>query len=1000
VSFTSPIRVVMGLLVVIITLTIIAKQPFVTAVLLPILTGLFVVYADRWIKVGERTKPSAARLQGAGDWLAQLPVRVARTSEGSRASSPEARILLTATLCLFAIGAAMVYSASSRRPGLFVHEDAAIAVFFKFAVYGSIGVVLMMLLARDGLRIAHRFTAALLLSSFVLVLGTHVPHVGVDVNGARRWIGAGNVQFQPSELMKIALVLYGAQLIANRPDRVNDIGELAQPLLYVTGAGCLLVIAQPDLGTAMVIAFAMAALLLGAGVQIRTFALIVASALGLIVLYALARPYSRARLTTFIDPWAHASGSGFQAVQGQIAIGSGGLFGRGLGESIQKAYYLPQANTGFIFAVLGEELGFVGVGVLLFLYGLLSYSGLRIARSAKTLYSSLVATGLTSMIVAQAVLNVFSVLGLAPEAGVALPFVSYGSSDLLIMFVAVGLLLNIAREGDSRHPRSGDGIPSWVGRLPTLVRARIGMLTAFFFILLLLAGGRSLYLSTVQAATLRRAAANQQLTQELVPAPRGTIADRFGTELVGSEAAAEISADPYLLTAPEAAASELAPLLGEPTSEVLHKLTEKTGFVYLVRGLPINRVRTILDLNIPGISASPTTRRTYPHGSLAGQVLGIVGSEERGLSGLEYGWDKILRGEPGERRIVSNAIGQPISVQQTKKMIAGAPLQLTLDSYVQAEVEYVLADTGQRCNCSGVAAVVMNPNNGEVLALANWPRIRLGDASLLRPAELEADLENRILTHTLEPGAMVDVFSLAGALQEGLANSSQVFVAPARMQVGADMIEDGADTARTVTAAQLAAGASKTGTLRIASQLGLNRVGRWLRRFGLGTKTGIDLPGENPGRVPSDTEYGRTTLGTLPIGQDIAVTPIQLAAAYAAIANGGTLRAPHVVADVSGKPVAAARSRRVLSGAVARSLRRMLGQTAGTGVEAAAINAAGKRVLSARDAAFVGFAPSSQSQVLTVTLVTGQRGETNAEALAASAYRQITAFVLPYLGTR
>jgi cell division protein FtsW len=173
-------------------------------------------------------------------------------------------------------------------------------------------------------------------------------------------------------------------------------------------------------------------------------------------LYALARPYARARLTSFLDPWSHASGSGFQAVQAQIAVGSGGIFGVGPGQSVQKAFYLPNAPTDFVLAVIGEELGVLGVCGLLFLYGLIAYAGLRTARAARSLYSALIAVGTTALIVSQALLNVFAVLGTAPLTGVPLPFVSYGSSSLIVMLSAMGLLMGVAA-GDSAHVRALPG---------------------------------------------------------------------------------------------------------------------------------------------------------------------------------------------------------------------------------------------------------------------------------------------------------------------------------------------------------------------------------------------------------------------------------------------------------------------------------------------------------------------------------------------------------------
>ena len=218
----------------------------------------------------------------------------------------------------------------------------------------------------------------------------------------------------------------------------------------VVGGACLLVVTQPDLGTAMVIAFTTVALLVAAGIPLRNLAIVAGVAFGLVVDVRARQAYARARLTSFIDPWAHASGSGFQAVQGQIAIGSGGLFGVGPGQSVQKIFYLPEAPTDFILAVIGEELGVVGVCGLLFLYGLIAYAGLRVAKGARSLHSALIAVGMTSLIVSQALLNVFAVLGLAPLTGVPLPFVSYGSSSLIVMLAAMGLLMNVAAGGTAR----------------------------------------------------------------------------------------------------------------------------------------------------------------------------------------------------------------------------------------------------------------------------------------------------------------------------------------------------------------------------------------------------------------------------------------------------------------------------------------------------------------------------------------------------------------------
>ncbi len=374
-----------------------------------------------------------------------------RSSRPASAPPPplEYRILLTATLCLLAAGAVMVYSASSARDLLAGHGDGS-AFLERYLAYGTIGLLAMRLLSRRGLDAVRRATPGLVVVSFAGLLAVMVPGIGVEINGAHRWLGAGPLQFQPSELMKLALVLYGAQLLAARPSQVQTLRGMASPLLLVAGAACVLVAAEPDLGTALVIAFTVAALLVAGGVPLRHLGLIAGLAAGAVVLFALVEPYRRARLTAFLNPWADAGGAGFQSVQGQIALGSGGLLGVGLGQSVQKIFYLPEAHTDFILAVIGEELGVAGVFGVLFLYGTIAYAGLRTARAAAGRYAKLLAAGLTALILCQATLNVFAVLGLAPLTGVPLPFISYGSSNLMVLLAAMGLLLNIAAGGSAR----------------------------------------------------------------------------------------------------------------------------------------------------------------------------------------------------------------------------------------------------------------------------------------------------------------------------------------------------------------------------------------------------------------------------------------------------------------------------------------------------------------------------------------------------------------------
>ena len=385
--------------------------------------------------------------------------RASKARPAKRTQPLEHRLLLTAILCLLAGGAVMVYSASSARTLLENGGDGT-AYLVKYLAYGAVGLVAMHAISKHGLAAARRFTPVLLLAAFVMVVAVHLPGIGIRVNGASRWLGAGPLVFQPSEVMKLALVLHCSAVLSARPHIARSLRGVAGPILGVGGAAMFLVAVQPDLGTTLVIAATLAAMLVSAGLPLRQLGMLAGVGAFLVLVFAILEPYRRARLTAFLNPWADAAGSGFQAVQGQIAVGSGGLLGKGLGESVQKIFYLPEAHTDFILAVIGEELGVAGVIGLLSLYGIIGYAGLRTAKNATGQYAKLLAAGLTSLILCQAVLNVYAVLGLAPLTGVPLPFISSGSTSLIVLLCSMGLLLNIA-SGGSAHLRA---VPSPTSR--------------------------------------------------------------------------------------------------------------------------------------------------------------------------------------------------------------------------------------------------------------------------------------------------------------------------------------------------------------------------------------------------------------------------------------------------------------------------------------------------------------------------------------------------------
>jgi cell division protein FtsW len=376
--------------------------------------------------------------------------RTPKTKKKRRAANlpAEYNLLLTATLCLLAFGAVMVFSASSTTRVLSDGGLADSAFYLKRTLlFGAVGLAIMHLTARGGLGAVRRLTPAFLGVSLFLLLAVLV--VGTNVNGSSRWIGSGFLQIQPSEMAKVALILYAADLLARKPKRVRSLKGL-RPFLLVVGGATLLIVAEPDLGTAMVVAFAVAATLVAAGVRIRDLALIALALAGFALLMTVIEPYRMARLTGFLNPGADAGGAGFQAAQAKIALGSGGLLGVGIGNGVGKAFYLPEAHTDMISAVIGEELGLVGILGVVGLFSLFGYAGLQIAKKAKDNYGKLLVAGLTSLVLVQATINLFAVMGLAPLTGVPLPFVSYGNSSLMATLFAVGLILNVARGGTAR----------------------------------------------------------------------------------------------------------------------------------------------------------------------------------------------------------------------------------------------------------------------------------------------------------------------------------------------------------------------------------------------------------------------------------------------------------------------------------------------------------------------------------------------------------------------
>jgi cell division protein FtsW len=354
----------------------------------------------------------------------------------------EYHLLVLVTLGLVAFGLVMVYSASSARAMLAAGDPAY--YLKRQALYALLGLAALALFSRVDFRTLRFAGGPLVAASFVLLVA--VLALGNEVNGARRWLSTGVIDFQPSELAKLALALWVAALLARRPAPVT-LGDLLRPLGLVVGFACGLILVEPDLGTAIAIAVMAIAMLVVAGTPLRV--LLAGAGIGAAVIVAAIwlEPYRRARLLSFLDPWQDPDGAGFQSVQAMIALGSGGFFGVGLGESVQKVYYLPEASTDMIFAIVGEELGLLGALGVIGAFALFGYAGFNIALRCRDPFGKVLATGLTALVCGQAAVNMSAVLGLLPLTGIPLPFVSYGGSSLVVGLTSVGVLLNIAVNG-------------------------------------------------------------------------------------------------------------------------------------------------------------------------------------------------------------------------------------------------------------------------------------------------------------------------------------------------------------------------------------------------------------------------------------------------------------------------------------------------------------------------------------------------------------------------
>jgi cell division protein FtsI/penicillin-binding protein 2 len=536
-------------------------------------------------------------------------------------------------------------------------------------------------------------------------------------------------------------------------------------------------------------------------------------------------------------------------------------------------------------------------------------------------------------------------------------------------------------------------------RLPN---RRIRLLLALFTLAFAGTFGRAVWLQAVNAQGLDRLAQGQHHATVPVPAPRGSMVDRNGVRLAVGKRATTVYANPRHIANPRAAAIAAGRALRLDPDELYGPLADRSrGFVYLARKADPERAEALRRKGIEGLGFYSEERRVYPQGPVAAHVLGYAGVDNKGLSGLELALDRTLGGRPGRETIVRDPFGRTLDVIHSTPVVEGRDVRLTLDASLQGNAESVLRATVRKWGALAASAVILDPHTGEVLALAVEPGF---DANRFPQTSKEVQ-RNRAVTDTYEPGSTLKVVTVAGALAEGLVSPMTAFTLGPKINV-ADRVIHEAHRTRTerMTVAAILAQSSNIGTITLAQLLGRERLTKWLGRFGFGRKTGIDFPGETEGILPG--YWSGSTIGTLPIGHGIAVTPVQMAAAYAAVANGGVWLQPHLVMNDR------VRKRRVISQQVSDQLMSMMRDVVleGTGTEAAVegYQVAGKTGTAAKPdprggystsryvASFVGAVPASDPRL--VVLVTVDEPSTIwGGTVAAPAFQQIARFALQYL---
>jgi cell division protein FtsI (penicillin-binding protein 3) len=538
-------------------------------------------------------------------------------------------------------------------------------------------------------------------------------------------------------------------------------------------------------------------------------------------------------------------------------------------------------------------------------------------------------------------------------------------------------------------------------------------LRLLLLIFVLVFGGtflRAAWLQGVRAASLSGMATAQHQEKITIPAGRGAILDRNGVQLAIGEQGTTVFANPLQVRNPRSEASVAARILGVDPNPLAVSLADRShGFVYVARKADPKRAAQLMARKLSGFASYAEERRAYPQNAVASQVLGFAGVDNHGLAGLELQLDKTLSGTAGKETVVKDAYGRVLDVLKSSPEKQGHDVYLTIDHTIQSNAEAVLRDTIREFHAKDATAVVLDPRTGGVLAMAVAPGY---DANRYPDVPRWAQ-RNRAVTDTYEPGSTFKLVTIAAALSEGIVTPDTRFTLPYSIQVADRVVHDAEPRGtETMTVAEILARSSNVGAITIAKLLGQQRLGQWITRFGFGRSTGIDFPGESPGIVLPVDMWSGSTIGNVPIGQGIAVTPIQMASAYAAIAQGGVWRQPHIVDHVGLEPRPHMKTRRIVSAEMARELRTMLKNVVldGTGTSAAVpgYEVAGKTGTAQKPgphgyttgkyvASFVGFVPASRPRLVILVSVDEPATVIWGGSVAAPAFQKIATFDLQYL---